>query len=137
MREIKFKVWDKIHEEWVELGEDYFISYAGEKLEVIQGNECWTEVLKDVDIVQYTGLKDVTGKEIYEGDIIPYHLDKSKVGVVTYGQNLGHIGFYVDWKTGIHRDILLKTLAYWASNSTVVGNIYENSELLERKNNAQ
>jgi uncharacterized phage protein (TIGR01671 family) len=130
MRDFKFRVWDKTHEEWIQLEGDYFITYSGEKFGVIQGDDYWASELKDVEIMQYTGVKDKNGKEIYEGDIILYPLNKSAVGIVIYGEYIGHTGFYVNWTSGMHRDLLRKDLGFWALKTEIAGNIYENSELL-------
>ena len=93
---------------------------------------------------QYTGLKDKDGKEIFEGDIvqsvgIPLSDCKS---IVRYGihksddmsnkYQCGNLGFYLEhilrsYKMG-RKDIM-----FFIVNCEVIGNIYENPELLEVK----
>ena len=81
---------------------------------------------------QYTGLLDKNGKMIFEGDIIK---EDDCIGVVKFGKYVnpcdpdllgGHIGFYVSFKN----DLLRKELAYWSDISEVIGNIFDNPELL-------
>ncbi|HEX4218082.1 MAG TPA: YopX family protein, partial [Acidimicrobiales bacterium] len=63
MREIKFRAWDSEHKRMVmfELGDlDEGLYIDGAKIILIDGRP----------VMQYTGLKDKNGVEIYEGDII-------------------------------------------------------------------
>lgn len=78
---------------------------------------------------QYTGLKDKIGVEIYEGDVIR---DAGYVGVVDFKNRCFCIHFLnvpEDWEPTYilfyHKDLL---------NCEVIGNIYENPELLEAPN---
>lgn len=78
----------------------------------------------DIILMQSTGLKDKNGKEIFEGDILAS--DNYPVnGVVEFRANLGM------WVN------LLKSYSYYeylgnvANSREIIGNIYENPELLE------
>ena len=82
--------------------------------------------------MQYTGLKDKNGKEIYEGDILNngwVGIVEVKNGIATiednemYGINLVS-GFYLDTERGYRHIDLDK-------NVEVIGNIYENPELIK------
>ena len=75
--------------------------------------------MSDMELIQYTGLKDKHQKEIYEGDIVEYF--NNELAVVVYE----HGSF---WIKGIHcMDSYHELRGY----IEVIGNIYENSELLE------
>lgn len=85
----------------------------------------------DVELLQYTGLKDKNGKEIYEGDIIS---GRSKVFSLTVGQVV--FSEYSDCEEYMHKchlgwnvnGIPLKDLV--CDGLEVIGNIYENPELV-------
>lgn len=91
------------------------------------------EFLIDEDtICQYTGLTDKNGKKIFEGDIVRY---VEIYGEVKFGlhENNWQIdkynqGFFVTFPK---ENLLRNELGFWRNKVVVVGNIYDNSELLE------
>lgn len=89
--------------------------------------------LKDVVLMQYTGLKDKNGKEIYEGDVIKCNPhwsngDIYEVGVITWEKQ--RAGFMVN--VGRLTVQGFKSLKMGgASHKEVIGNIYENPELIK------
>ncbi len=148
MREIKFRAWDKNDEQMVKvLGIDYQhrdIRYEGEK----GWNLMWGKnaaSLDDFEVMQYTGLKDKNSKEIYEGDILR-NVDPIEYGNKVEAGDLWYIEFAITagcaglWlynecldtvpfdKTEIGRLVFNDDEgSEWFE---VVGNIYENPELL-------
>ena len=96
-------------------------------------------LIEEDTICQYTGLTDKNGKKIWENDVIRYYSGEV-YAPVKFGEyqnwfdstSTCHVGFYADWneKYGIRKD-----LGYWINiaNVEVVGNIFDNSELLEEK----
>jgi len=113
MREIKFRMW--YEEERIMIDGD---SLAFEEYEPI------CQLLTQDNIMQYTGVKDLNGKEIYEGDIIERVTDTvvwKFIGIVEF-QLDGSIGWCVQTNNG-----------RWGLNShdayKVIGNIHENPDL--------
>ena len=84
-----------------------------------EGFYCEEEVIPET-VGQYTGLKDKNGKEIYEGDIILFNNFGDTLDKVVYSSGCFHTS---------GRGYLLDKIR----EIEVIGNIYENPELLEEK----
>ena len=110
MREIKFKTYRK-----KKVVDEYTT------LKVLANGEGFDTPFNDYYWCQYTGLTDKNGKEIYEDDILK---SISHLGVVNYIDEEGAF-FARDIETGVNFRL--------AHNSTleVIGNIYQNPELLK------
>ena len=118
MRKIKFRVWCKEHSEWE--SNPTFIADNGA---LFCGLARSAIPLKDNThvVMQYTGLKDKNGTEIYEGDIVVFKNWKPKSVVF---QTNGVQTFVFDGT-----DLWLSS--YDSEHYKVIGNIYQNPELLE------
>lgn len=125
-REIKFRAWDSISENlW---GWD-----------IVSKNPIPDFDLEHYTLMQYTGLKDKNGKEIYEGDIIEfifwtYHeheVETHYIGEIQIDEKLQSTTF-VFTDSGKRRYYALYELTFDSeSDIEVIGNIYENPELLK------
>ena len=112
MREIKFRAWDKENKEMVE------VELLGKRVLLVKDGE-W-ENIENFEVMQYTGLKDKNGKEIYEGDIVNCFRHEGFEFVTT---RLGSHG--IETQLGFYP--FIEVYGY----AEVIGNIYENPELLE------
>ncbi|MDR4441784.1 YopX family protein [Bacillus cereus] len=130
MRKIKFRVWDGnlMHN----VSELHFC--MGPKLDgnglkfygpgVGQG---WIDG-ENVHLMQYTGLKDKNGKEIYEEDIVKLlHAahEENEIGQIIYRSDDAAFRIFTNYLSERNLGSLV------SSELEVVGNIYENPELLE------
>ena len=110
MREIKFRAWDK---EQAKMKKDFRFDEFNDVNDYFADN--------DFVFMQFTGLKDKNGKEIYEGDILL--LPDKELGEVFWGRR--YVGFWVD----LGEDFAETLEAGLAKSSEIIGNIYENKEL--------
>lgn len=124
---MKFRVWDK---ETNHL--DYCVRVTStdkyEKVEVLDALSDWREIKENYYVImRNTGLKDKKGNEIYEGDICAYYYrDVAEYCEVKWSEK------YRTWI--IEGDSDIEFLRDFAKHSVfeIVGNIYEDSELLDK-----
>jgi uncharacterized phage protein (TIGR01671 family) len=114
-REIKFRAWSKIAQQvipWEQLKPKF--------IKLLDNSE--------YPYMQYTGLKDINGKEIYEGDILKIH-----------GWGIGKVIFFEGRFCVINNK---KEMYYWIAfckpdhspyKPKIIGTIFENPELLKEE----
>jgi uncharacterized phage protein (TIGR01671 family) len=122
MREIKFRAWHHGG------GDPRIMGYMNhsEPFPLIFWKQVHEEVL-GVELMQFTGLTDKKGKEIYEGDILQWPADKD-IAVVQYC--IAYSAFrLINEKTFCDASIILNIGN--KGMAAVIGNIYENPELVE------
>jgi hypothetical protein len=116
-RETKFRVWSKERNEMAEI-QDYPCLQFEEKGRwfAMNGDKLFCNFLNGV-LMQYTGFKDINGKMIYEGDIVKTY---KEFEIVEWKELPAGDGWGIDgWG---YEDY---------SGCEVVGNIYENKELIK------
>ena len=137
MRAIKFRAWNReLGEMWVggyvqfDTGNVWFENEDGDQFEYTQDK---------FPLMQYTGLRDKNGNEIYEGDILEYHdymwnfkADQIHIGVVRWQDWHGAFDCerrMIDGKE-VKPEHGLPGIQF-KFQAKVIGNIYENPHLLK------
>ena len=118
-RKIKVRAWDPENKKWLdpESGGIYCEEFIHAGYSDERGD--WVEC----PVVEYTGLNDKNGQEIYEGDVVRW---KEWAYPITVDDSHGYRFLY-------GKDLLCKGDATYGE---VIGNIYENPELLEKRKQA-
>ncbi|WP_284037438.1 YopX family protein [Neobacillus sp. 114] len=132
MREIKFRAWEKYLKEIIPVDDINF------EKRMINTDSAW-RLFDEIELMQYTGLSDKNSREIYEGDIVVLNTSH-KVLDVQFNPEI----YVVQWRSSgacfdmLHKDYLNheRKVGLMFDNGMVdsvevIGNIYENPELLE------
>jgi uncharacterized phage protein (TIGR01671 family) len=131
MREIKFRAWIIADKDMLYNATSIYDCVYGDTFADLINND-------KVELMQYTGLTDKNGKEIYEGDIVKYHdfyagdyKERGGTAQIIWDEEEGHSVCKVDKEDGE----LFYICSTWDMcknyGGEVIGNIYENSNLLK------
>lgn len=114
----KFRVWD--------IGNDKFCFFNLEQ-GLSDRIEQMTNYKGIGSVEQCTGLKDKNGKLIFESDLVKcvYNNSRIEIGTVVWQSGCGVCGFEINTKENLRLDFL-------GCEIEVIGNIHQNSELLEK-----
>lgn len=108
-RQIKFRAWDK--------DKKRMYSWEDYKLDVLA---LVIQPSQEYPIMQFTGLLDKNGKEIYEGDI-SWDSEYEEYGKI----------YFDDGCFCYEHDNVIEQLGEWHDSIEVIGNIYQNPDLLK------
>lgn len=89
-------------------------------------------VNNDIHLMQSTGLKDKHGKEIFEGDILGIETDEGILNVNVFWDSK-HALFMFESEIHNEKELLAELVEDNTYPFEIIGNIYENPELLEGK----
>ena len=120
----KFRAWLKNDKEMINVDE---IHWFNGELDIIGDYITFVRKADEIELMQSTGLCDKEGTEVFEGDILHHQIQTEYTFIVKYDKDKGR--WYGDGLSRTYRiDIAKRFLPYYYK---VIGNIYENPELLE------
>lgn len=122
MREIKFRAWNKVKSE---MTQNLTLMQIGNGYGGLSFNQHGQADERFCYLMQYTGLKDINGKEIYEGDIIETSDGNC---FVRYDEATTSYEVVFEDEAVIS---LWEAAVYGSEKVEVIGNIYENQDLLK------
>ena len=155
MREIKFRAWEKpTSEEWdKKRGISNVPEFGGQMLKMPLNNyfglQRFFGYLDEEQhiLMQYTGLKDKNGKEIYEGDVVNVTI-RENIGTFNVPDDIIANGGYTGRDDVYEAEVIFKDFGFCINDKKmgefylqsmedtffeVIGNIYENPELLKER----
>lgn len=125
---LRFRAWHKTREEMGKVKRIRFDDDGNVTKAFFRGKELGVNAnLDEIELMQSTGLKDKNGKEIFEGDVVK--MAKDVYSDPTYYEVIRHRGGAYRLESNQHGcELWLRH-----TNCEVIGNIYENPELLEEE----
>lgn len=130
MREIKFRAWDKKIQQFIDAKE--IVINDGKVFRNWRDFEDYIPDDGTIELVWFTGLKDKNGTGVFEGDILS--AADGYAGLIGYHSELAqYVGFNIGNKFKYEVFDTLYTVNGSFNSSKVIGNRFENPELLEAK----
>jgi len=129
-REIKFRIWDVGNKEMLEVQElDFEPTFYGGRIAIRPDQYSDYFDTEEMILMQYTGLHDKNGKEIYEGDIVYCQTKYGKAKAIIKFINGKFVAY---WNSALTHPENGHHIASYEINKRfeVIGNIYDNPELL-------
>ncbi len=129
---IKFRAWDKDGQYMEYTDKNLVVCFSNEGASAVDhttfGHSC--TCMKDIELMQSTGLKDKNDTEIYEGDIVefkyPYDKRIKTKGIIVRNSNKACFGIKMELTTEEYELYRITAEHYL----TVIGNVHQNPELL-------
>lgn len=125
----RYRAWDKIHKTMYEADDIVYINFEENQIcvKTLFFERASRYDFDDVVLMQSTGFRDKNGKEIFEGDIVDSE-DGILSGIVGFRPDLGM------WTNSLLRYNNFERLCCIANSREIIGNIWENGELLDGEN---
>lgn len=118
MENFKYKAWDKENRIMVEV---VSINFKSKKIYYGNYGNC-VLYFEEAELMQFIGLQDKNNKDIYKGDI--FHLGDENIKYTVVWHDTGFMG-------AENGSTSFVGLEHWKDSIEVIGNIYQNPELLE------
>ena len=137
----RYRVWVKIGKRMVFSDDILGIDYENKEIVTQQvyfenglpdDRDIYCYDLEDIEFMQSTGLKDKNGKEIFEGDILACKTDDEVINLNIFWDE-EHALFMFESKKYNEQEPLAELVENNTYPFEIIGNIYENPELLEDK----
>lgn len=142
-REIKFRMYDTKRKEWLH-DTEHAVSLFGETIMLgglwSRRDDTHVEIkdMNDIVAMQFTGLLDKNGKEIYEGDIVKFYFSvddilqnkKPIITSVSYEEGTFFV-MKINDETCLLRDAVKSWTRFEKGGLEIIGNLYETPELLK------
>ena len=130
MREIKFRAWDKVEKK---MGEVRILDFVCQMVQVKNEKYFAMWEFENIELLQFTGLKDKNGVDIYEGDILEVHHHWDDYDGCSGTEKFLGVAIF---KEGAFQVSRFEKMEFYLASSIIIsneikGNVYENPELME------